>query len=244
MCPKHRRNERGFPSRATPGSMWTRVMEYPIPGAGLHRPVLRGRFSGAHEFEHTEWKRYREQGVDFRSHLAVSMDGTCNGYQHLSAMGRDPIGGRATNLVPADDPQDIYQEVADHVSRRVNRDAENVEHNDKEQARRLIGKIDRAAVKHATMTTPYGVTRGTIYKELMETKPARDCEDAKACARYLARVLEECIPEVAVEAGNIMKWLRDVARALAKANRGMVWTTPAGFRVIHATRESKTQRIA
>jgi len=22
-------------------------MEYPIPGAGLHRPVLRGRFSGA-----------------------------------------------------------------------------------------------------------------------------------------------------------------------------------------------------
>jgi len=170
-----------------------------------------------------EWKRYREQGVDFRSHLAVSMDGTCNGYQHLSAMGRDPIGGRATNLVPADEPQDIYQEVADHVSRRVNRDAENVEHNDKEQARQLIGKIDRAAVKHATMTTPYGVTRGTIYKELMETKPARDCEDAKACARYLARVLEECIPEVAVEAGNIMKWLRDVARALAKENLAGVY---------------------
>jgi len=49
---KHRRNECGFPSRADPGIMWTRVMEYPIPGAGLHRPVLRGRFSGAHEFEH------------------------------------------------------------------------------------------------------------------------------------------------------------------------------------------------
>ena len=49
---KHRRNERGFPSRADPGIMWTRVMEYPIPGAGLHRPALRGRFSGAHEFEH------------------------------------------------------------------------------------------------------------------------------------------------------------------------------------------------
>jgi hypothetical protein len=38
-----------------------------------------------------------------------------------------------------------------------------------------------------------------------------------------------CIPEVAVEAGNIMKWLREVARVLAKANRSMVWTTPAGF---------------
>jgi DNA-directed RNA polymerase len=31
------------------------------------------------------------------------MDGICNGYQHLSAMGRDPVGGRATNLVPAED---------------------------------------------------------------------------------------------------------------------------------------------
>src|SRR5204863_4625565 len=72
-------------------------------------------------------KRYRAQGRDFRSHLPVSMDGTCNGYQHLSALGRDPIGGRATNLVPANEPQDIYQEVADHVSRRIQRDAENSE---------------------------------------------------------------------------------------------------------------------
>src|SRR6059036_1026907 len=67
---------------------------------------------------------YREEGPNFRSHLPVSMDGTCNGYQHLSAMGRDPIGGRATNLVPADEPEDIYQEVAYHVSIRIMFDAE------------------------------------------------------------------------------------------------------------------------
>ena len=215
-----------------------------------------------------EWKRYREQGPDFCSHLPVSMDGTCNGYQHLSAMGRDPIGGSATNLVPADRPEDIYQEVADHVSIRVMFDAEDARgreaqgrreaqarqraasrnaeasKDDQDAARELLGKIDRSVVKHATMTTPYGVTRGTIYRELIETKPAKDCKDPKKCARYLAKVLEECIPEVAVEAGNIMKWLRQVARALAKANRGMVWTTPAGFRVVHESREPKTLRVA
>ena len=202
-----------------------------------------------------EWKRYREEGPNFRSHLPVSMDGTCNGYQHLSAMGRDPIGGRATNLVPADEPEDIYQEVADHVSRRVTRDAENAgereararqgeaSRDDRDPARQLLGKIDRSVVKHATMTTPYGVTRGTIYRELVEEKPAKYCKDPKKCARYLAKVLEECIPEVAVEAGNIMNWLRHVARALAKVNRGMAWTTPAGFRVVHETREPKTLRI-
>src|SRR5438105_1862911 len=37
---------------------------------------------------------------------------------------------------------------------------------------------------------------------------------------------------------------RELARVLAKANRGMVWTTPTGFRVVHETREPKTQRIA
>jgi DNA-directed RNA polymerase len=169
-------------------------------------------------------------------------------------MGRDPIGGRATNLVPADEPADIYEEVANAVSRRVKRDAEagareaqgrqgEASRDDADPARQLLGRIDRSAVKHATMTTPYGVTRGTIYKQLIETEPAKYCKDPKKCARYLARVLQECIPEVAVEAANNMKWLRDVARALAKANRGLAWTTPAGFPVVHETREPKPLRI-
>src|SRR6185436_3208329 len=93
-----------------------------------------------------EWKRYREQGSDFRSHLPVSMDGTCNGYQHLSAMGRDHIGGSATNLLPSDQPEDIYQEVADHVSIRIMFDAEYDRGPDHDAARELLGKIDRSVV--------------------------------------------------------------------------------------------------
>ena len=203
-----------------------------------------------------EWKDFREQGPDFLSHLPVSMDGTCNGYQHLSAMGRDPIGGSATNLIPGDQPEDMYQEVAYHVSIRIMFDAEygsareargrqaEASSDDREAARELLGKIDRSSVKHATMTTPYGVTRGTIYKQLLEQEPVKSSKDPKKCARYLAKVLEECIPEVAVEAGNIMKWLRQVAGVLAKANRGMTWTTPAGFRVVHEIREPKIVRVA
>jgi DNA-directed RNA polymerase len=126
-----------------------------------------------------EWKRYREEGPGFRSHLPVSMDGTCNEYQHLSAMGRDPIGGRATNLVPGNEPEDVYQRVADRVSLRIQRDAEaaggrqaqarqgEASKDSADAARQLLGKIDRSDVKHATMTTPYSVTRGTIYKQLL-----------------------------------------------------------------------------
>jgi DNA-directed RNA polymerase len=35
-----------------------------------------------------------------------------------------------------------------------------------------------------------------------------------------------------------------VARVLAKANRGIAWITPAGFCVVHETREPKTLRIS
>jgi DNA-directed RNA polymerase, mitochondrial len=59
------------------------------------------------------------------------------------------------------------------------------------------------------------------------------CADPRKVARYLAKVLEECIPEVAVEAGKIMDWLRLVASILAKHNRGVVWTVPTGLTVIH-----------
>ena len=104
--------------------------------------------------------------------------------------------------------------------------------------------MDRSNAKHATMTTPYGVTRRTIYKRLLEVEPAKSCKDPKKAARYMAKVLEESIAEVAVEAGSIMDWLREMARVVAKANRGVTWTTPVGFPVEHAIRKPKTVRLA
>jgi DNA-directed RNA polymerase len=192
-----------------------------------------------------EWKGYLEQGPGFVSHLPVSMDGSCNGYQHLSAMGLDPIGGLATNLLPGLEPQDIYQYVADLVSRSIEVDAANAESPDREAARQLLGMIDRGVVKPATMTTPYGVTLRTICEELL-----KDCDMIKSrknpeqCAWYLAKLLEKCIPEVAVQAGIIMKWLRQIAMTLGKANRGMLWTTPSGFCVVHQNREPRRKRLS
>ena len=88
-------------------------------------------------------------------------------------------------------------------------------------------------VKHATMTTPYGVTRGTIYKQLLETEHVKSCINPPECARYLAKVLEESIPEVAIEAGKIMTWLQNAAYLLAKANRPVAWTAPTGAQPFH-----------
>ena len=201
------------------------------------------------------------------SHLPISMDGSCNGYQHLSAMGLDPIGGRATNLMGFEDPEDIYQWVSDLVCRRLEADASVGQHHpgasidaspyrarpsgrhpssaeDGSAARQLLAIMDRELAKNATMTTPYGVTLRTIYKALCEKPAIQALKDSEKCAMYLAKLLAECIPEVAVEAGRIMKWLREVAGIIAKANRGMMWVTPAGFVVLHENRKPKEVRLA
>ena len=79
---------------------------------------------------------------EFISRLPVSVDGTCNGLQHLSMLMRDEVGGKATNLIPGEGPQDIYQQVAD-------------------EANRLLGqsKVSRKMAKRPTMTLPYGSTQ-------------------------------------------------------------------------------------
>jgi hypothetical protein len=108
--------------------------------------------------------------------------------------------------------------------------------NDHFWARQLLGKLDRDLVKPATMTTPYGVSRGTIYKELLDTDAIKSCINPPECARYLARVLEECIAEVAIEAGKIMDCLRQVMASGNRkkyARRLRVPRTPSGKTMIN-----------
>jgi DNA-directed RNA polymerase len=190
-----------------------------------------------------EWARYKAEGPDMISHLPISMDGSCNGYQHLSAMGLDPIGGRATNLTGSEDPEDIYQWVSDLVCRRMEVEITRKRPN-AEIARQLLPIMHRALAKNATMTTPYGVTLRTIYEKLCDKDEIKPLKDPEKCAMYLAKLLVECIPEVAIEAGRIMEWLREMAGIIAKAKRGMMWTTPVGFLVLHENRKPKEVRLA
>ena len=72
-----------------------------------------------------EFAQLVRQGWGYISTLPVSADGSCNGLQHLSAILRDERGGRATNLLPAAQPQDIYTEVAmEAMARVMNEDTE------------------------------------------------------------------------------------------------------------------------
>lgn len=99
-----------------------------------------------------EWAKRDIPG--FRSRLPITLDGTANGLQHLSALTLDPAGAAATNLLARETREDIYQRVADQVERIIAREAGGGDI----MAMRWQGKITRKMVKRGVMTTPYGVT--------------------------------------------------------------------------------------
>lgn len=189
-----------------------------------------------------EWAGYMAEGPAYLSRIPVAMDGTCNGLQHLSAMGRDAEGGFWTNLVPGPMPQDIYQQVADRLQRKV-QDLADEGHTLAEQ---WLGAIDRALVKPSTMTTPYGVTdvgiRGQVHCAILEHHPNR-FDKPREAASFLAPLLKESIGDIVVKAAEITEWLRKLVRVFAKKGRGLSWVAPSGFPVSQERRRLAVQRV-
>jgi DNA-directed RNA polymerase len=101
--------------------------------------------------------------INYKSHLPITVDGSCNGLQHFSAMLKDEVGGNATNLLPCDQPQDIYEIVRQRVLTLITSD-NNAEFLFWNQC------LSRVLVKRPVMTTPYGATlygmREQIHQEL------------------------------------------------------------------------------
>ena len=72
-----------------------------------------------------QWITEHGSIVGWVTGLPYAQDGTCSGLQHFSAILRDPIGGKAVNLVPQDKPNDIYAQVAEKVNEFLKKDAVN-----------------------------------------------------------------------------------------------------------------------
>ena len=52
--------------------------------------------------------RHPEGPEKYISHIPIHQDGSCNGLQHYSSLGRDTYGATYVNVVPGEAPQDIY----------------------------------------------------------------------------------------------------------------------------------------
>ncbi|UYH50585.1 hypothetical protein N5W20_05505 [Candidatus Kirkpatrickella diaphorinae] len=187
-----------------------------------------------------------EAPENFVSHLPVSLDGTCNGLQHLSAMVLDPKGARATNLSASETRNDIYVEVGRAFrtlyEKQVADDAiKQASYHDRIDDERFL----RDFVKRGVMTTPYGVTAKGLEDQLLNSdclsgEPAEKRKEAREAARLLTDALEEQMGPARV----VMKWLGDVAENLAKAELPFTWRTPLGSTIQQAYRKPSINRVS
>lgn len=201
-----------------------------------------------------EFARWQEQGNDFLSHLPISMDGSCNGLQNLSALLRDEVGGAATNLTANATMADIYQIVADKTRERMEADRPESAEDESRRLRWLNHGISRKVVKRTVMTTPYGVMQQSAQKYVVtdylsqRTDTGFDRKEWRGAAQYLMRHLWPAIGDVVVKGRKIMDWLKKGSRQIAKDFKAgeepvIWWVTPSGFPASQCYFEQEVHRI-
>lgn len=165
------------------------------------------------------------------SGLPVSVDATCSGLQHLSALTLDRSAAEMVNVVPTERPTDAYAVVAEKA---------------KEFLPEPYGAlINRKVTKRTVMTTPYGVTmnsaRGYIREELPKT-----FEDGSPVELTLVTkaIFKEAIPSVIPGPIKAMGYIQRAALVHIDQNQEFVqWVTPSGFPVRQDCRTLETERI-
>lgn len=184
-----------------------------------------------------EWARWLNEGEGMMSSLPIRVDGTCNGIQHLSAMVRDDKGGASVNLLPSNRPRDIYQEVADMLTVRLNEDLPDP--NAALWLEVFEGHAPRSVTKRPVMILPYGGTPHAYYSYTMEWLKKADPRGAiipigkprTEALNYIVKKLWKAVGETVTKPREVMKWLQECASEAAERGLPLWWKTPSGFYV-------------
>lgn len=199
-----------------------------------------------------EYAGYAESGEAHVCHLPIALDGSCNGLQHFSAMLRDTEGARAVNLTPGLQPSDIYQDVADVCTRKLQERALEGDNPATNWLKFLkdqgYDKLPRKASKKPVMTLPYGSTQQACTSSLFSWYIDHDCEyfpknTAFRHCIYLSKLLWDSIGEVVVAARQAMDWVQKMAGDVAKQEHPLVYRTPLGFPMYQASNKQQVKQV-
>eukprot|EP00210_Caulerpa_lentillifera_P000641 g619.t1 len=179
---------------------------------------------------------------EYISHMHVHQDGSCNGLQHYAALGRDATGAAAVNLRRCDAPNDVYSEIATIVRGIVQEDAAKGHR----WAQILDGHVDRKLVKQTVMTSVYGVTfigaREQIANRLRE-RGWDDNHELYQVSFYAARVTMTGLHQMFKTAKDVMHWLSNCAKEIARNNETVIWRTPLGLPVAQPYRTCEVKSV-
>jgi DNA-directed RNA polymerase len=209
----------------------------------------------------------------YKSTLPVTVDGSCNGIQHLSALSQDEVAGSMVNLVPKEKPADIYNAVALETTRLVGEILQDPKltaavagHDADSNVGGVVGAafeelqmastwlrygIKRGCAKRPTMIMPYGGTVRAVEEYISQwvdentrTGVAHPWGRRKRTAcRWLAKIMWRAMGNVVAGPRAVMEWTRKLAGAASKHQLPVRWTTPSGWRVTQAYPSVTSRRV-
>lgn len=182
----------------------------------------------------------------FITTLPIHSDCSNSGLQHYSAMMRDEVGGKATNLIPSNKPNDVYGIVADKVKEKLSLSTEPF------AKQWLDYGIDRKICKKPVMCLPYSLTQYScrqyiedhVHKELVENNKRHEFgDDLFKSTQWLTKVVWESINDVIIGAKEIMQFLKDVAKLVSSENLPVAWTSPLGLPIFMSVYKKESKRV-
>lgn len=191
-----------------------------------------------------EYAGVEHHGLNYNCSLPLAFDGSCSGIQHFSAMLRDEVGGRAVNLLPSEEVQDIYKIVAERVNEQLRQDVINGSDNSvetvtnkdtgeiteklklgtKELAEQWLAYgVTRKVTKRSVMTLAYGSKEYGFRDQVLEDTINPAIDDGKGlmftqpnqAAGYMAKAIWDAVTVTVVAAVEAMNWLKSAAKLLA-----------------------------
>lgn len=185
-----------------------------------------------------EWHDIKKYGPQHRSGLPIFQDGTCNAFQHYAAISLDHYVGSHVNLVPSEEPHDMYALMLESIQNKI------LTHGD-DNIKAISSLIDRKLVKKCVMPFSYGMKYLSM-RDVVDDHFSETLADNSAYVGQIKKIyalIRDTVHGHAPSFKRVKTWLLSVADKTAKHNIPIKWTTPLGFVVYHhyANRVSTSQ---
>lgn len=183
-----------------------------------------------------EYQQFCHAGYGYVSSLPIQLDCTCSGIQHYAALLRNQEMAGMVNLLPSDEPQDIYTVLTERVL-EVLRTTD-----DERAAKWLALQPDRSLTKPVVMTLPYSATRRSVMQHCQEWANERAVQllgtdswpfqvGGMSTCYYMANIMYVEAEKLIQPAKEAMAWFRKVGKLAGASNIPLVWHTPSQMQV-------------
>ena len=173
-------------------------------------------------------------------HLPIPVDGSNNGWQHLSAMSKDRKAAELVSCTNVPVQKDFYVAVAKTMRERLN---------DWFAKRNIPMKhIRKGIAKRGAMTRAYSAGAARIAENMFD-----DCHMFGYLDKYninqtdctkLSKTLIDAVNTVCAGPLRVTKWLQQIAdNEMTNGEKSIEWVTPSGFPVFYEMYQQENKKV-